>query len=282
MKFTFNINIQKKHVLSLFILFSIVGIGLVIAQTAPAIWQDNQHLVWHSASDIKVNIDGTYYSLQDAIDNNMIGRDATIPTPSGILIFSIPKGNLSTYETTCQNVNKAIWGTAYISEGEATTTIDPAGSGLNLINGGKYTISCPFSTGQVTKTITLTSDSNTEFYSYTTGHMLRDYTQCAQYCTDRTGQCCKTDNGFEGIDTYKYSFKIDSGKLKLTLDRSCSDSISASGTEYGCQFSTLFGQKSSSTCPSYKIDSKGTLGMIVQKTISPWTGVDGCIMQKIG
>lgn len=71
MKFNFKINIEKKHILGLFILFGIAMIALVIAQTTMPSWGDS-HLTWHTANDTKVKIGDLYYSLQTLINEGWL------------------------------------------------------------------------------------------------------------------------------------------------------------------------------------------------------------------
>lgn len=70
------INIEKRHVFIISaILVLLAGIIIVIA-VAPA-W-DTTKTVYHSASDVKVTIAGDDYSLQDAIDEGMLGGSSSM------------------------------------------------------------------------------------------------------------------------------------------------------------------------------------------------------------
>lgn len=61
------VNIKKKY--AFLIIGVILVIGLVIGVSA---W-DSAKKMWHSADDVKVRINNTDYSLQDAIDDSLIG-----------------------------------------------------------------------------------------------------------------------------------------------------------------------------------------------------------------
>ena len=63
------INLSKKFLTSFFvIMLFVIGVGYVLANWTPA-----NHPVSHDSNDVKVNISGTDYSLQEAIDKNLIG-----------------------------------------------------------------------------------------------------------------------------------------------------------------------------------------------------------------
>lgn len=110
------VNIEKKHLLVFIALISIAFIGLVIAQSATIHpWDNSQHLAWHSADDIKINISGGYYSLQDAFNNGLIASQTQINNlqtqitninnnggSGGVLqTFTTSAGSDSTYSLTC-------------------------------------------------------------------------------------------------------------------------------------------------------------------------------------
>jgi len=63
------INIKSKHLyLISAIMIFLVGVGLVLGG-----WADTTHTVWHDSDNIKVNIDGIDYSLQEGINNKNLG-----------------------------------------------------------------------------------------------------------------------------------------------------------------------------------------------------------------
>ena len=63
------INLSKKFLTSFFVvMLFVIGVGYVLANWTPA-----NHPVSHDSNDVKVNISGTDYSLQEAINKNLIG-----------------------------------------------------------------------------------------------------------------------------------------------------------------------------------------------------------------
>ncbi len=70
-----DIKIEKQHLYLLSaILIFLVGTGIAVAE-----W-DTSETMFHNAEDVKVNIDGTDYSLQEALDNKIIGKGQCVYT----------------------------------------------------------------------------------------------------------------------------------------------------------------------------------------------------------
>ena len=78
------VNIEKKYFFGLLaVILVVAGIFAVYATWNPA------KTVWHNADDVKVNIGGVDYSLQEAIDNRLVLNRFPVPDyDSGWVNFS--------------------------------------------------------------------------------------------------------------------------------------------------------------------------------------------------
>lgn len=100
-------------------------------------WDESDHLVWHGADEIRVNIKKILYSLQYAIDQGLIKfpRETNKTRNVTILEFSVPAGSSENYERSCykRDVNSA--------------NLKDAINASSLIPGAVYSVSCSYDGG---------------------------------------------------------------------------------------------------------------------------------------
>jgi len=94
MRIKINVNMEKRYAFA--ILGLIIVIGLIIGVSA---W-DSTKKMWHSADDVKVRINNTDYSLQEAIDNGTIGgKGGNIRFITPVLVGSSSSNTIMSWTT---------------------------------------------------------------------------------------------------------------------------------------------------------------------------------------
>lgn len=217
MKFVFKptikLNIEKKHVLTLFILFAVAGIALVIADEAViAEWVASEHPVWHDASNIKVEINDKFYDLQTAIDNDLILSEGdsggTIPSGASFLRFNINKGSEEAYEKSCPAtlIKTNQHGEEYYAKrtGNLILTGD-----LAIESGSKYNIRCTYGNETGIQANSITLDENYKIIAQGTEKHIKRYSVLNK-------------PSYDGSDNFNFAIALVNDELNLRVTRDCS------------------------------------------------------------
>ena len=127
-----NINIKKRYLVIFGLILGIL-IAIISGIFAYANW-DSSKKVYHSADDVKVNISGVEYSLQEAINSGLIGNHSVKVSDNCYYRF----------------------------------TTDSAGNDNAICDGGgKVSLSCDQPNSVVTEVAVMTSDGNCgRLYNY--------------------------------------------------------------------------------------------------------------------
>ena len=270
MKFVFKptikLNIEKKHVLFLFMIFAITGIAVVIAQSAAiAEWTIPADGAWHEARDIKVKINDKFYDLQTAIDNDLIltegDNGGMIPSGTSFVRFNINKGSEEIYDKSCpaKLVKTNEHGSEYYAEKTESLTLS---GDLEIESGGRYSVRCNYGNETNIQANSIVLDGNYKIIAQGSERHIKSYSVLNK-------------PSYDGTDTFSFAIALIDNELNLKVTRTCGGCSNGFFCTTRENINNYCGEL---VCPIYDAP-KGLINR-VNKDIKTWQGIS-CTISEI-